>query len=168
VTEVQEVTPYILGAGPEDQKLGLKGGETKSMFLFLDELLPSHVAAVKDGRHMLAASRALKRHLAVMKEAPRVFSVSQEREPRTKWITPTLLNGIRRRTAKATTRSDIDGGRSSVFPFLGFPSTQDFHESQLAALRAMRRYCVWTPKFHQWLHMSRTSAFKAFAKLSRE
>lgn len=118
VTEVQEVTPYILGSSREDQKLGLKGGETKSMFLYLDEVLPSHAAAVANGEHMLAASRALKRHLAVMKDAPRVFSSSQWKEPRTQWVTPTLLNGIRCRTAEATTRSDIDGWRSSVFPFL--------------------------------------------------
>jgi hypothetical protein len=35
-------------------------------------------------------------------------------------------------------------------------SCQDFRETQVAALGAMRHYCTWTPKFHQWLHMCRT------------
>ena len=50
-------------------------------------------------------------------------------------------------------------------PFFGtsgiaFPpilqSAQEFHEGQVATLRSMEHYCTWTPKFHQWLHLSRT------------
>ena len=26
----------------------------------------------------------------------------------------------------------------------------------MATLRSMEHYCTWTPKFHQWLHLSRT------------
>jgi hypothetical protein len=38
---------------------------------------------------------------------------------------------------------------------------QEFHETQSATLGAMRQYCTWTPKFHQWLHASRRLGAKA-------
>jgi len=82
VTDVQEVSPYILGASREEQKLGLKGGETKTMFLFLHDILPQHAAKVENSGHMLEASRALWRHMALLKEAPRRLSATQEEDRR--------------------------------------------------------------------------------------
>jgi hypothetical protein len=81
-TEVQDITPYILGGAKEEQKLGLKGGETRTMFLFLHEFLPLHAGKVAKARHMQAASRALHRHLELLKEAPRRFSADQEQDPK--------------------------------------------------------------------------------------
>jgi hypothetical protein len=82
LTDVQEVSPYILGASKEEQRLGLKGGETKTIFMFLHDVLPQHAANVEKSNHMLEASRALWRHMALLKEAPRRFSASQEEDRR--------------------------------------------------------------------------------------
>jgi hypothetical protein len=82
VTDVQEVSPYILGTSREEQRLGLKGGETKTMFMFLHDVLPQHATKVEKSNHMLEASRALWRHIALLKEAPRRFSASQEEDRR--------------------------------------------------------------------------------------
>ena len=89
-TNVQDINPYVLGGTKEEQKLGLKGGETKSMFLFLHEFLPLHAATVAGATHMLDASRALLRHLELLKEGPRRFSANQEKDPEIpKGCTPT-------------------------------------------------------------------------------
>jgi hypothetical protein len=34
---------------------------------------------------------------------------------------------------------------------------QEYMNIQHTALGAMQRYCEFTPKMHQWLHMGRTS-----------
>ena len=89
LTEVQELTPYHLGASPEEQKLGLKGGETKTMLLFLHDLLEKGADNVANSNHMLKASRALVRHLALLKESPRIFSNTQEKDPTMTRVTST-------------------------------------------------------------------------------
>ena len=37
----------------------------------------------------------------------------------------------------------------------GFPN-QEFQQTRSTALKAMAVYCNWTPKCHQWWHLSRT------------
>ena len=82
VTDVQEMSPYILGTSRAEQRLGLKGGETKTVFMYLHDVLPSHAAAVANSRHMLAASNALSRHIALLKAAPWRFTAGQEEDRR--------------------------------------------------------------------------------------
>jgi hypothetical protein len=74
LTMVQEITPYILGASKEEQRLGLKGGETKTLFLYLHDcfLLSTKEFGMKS--HMLAAGRALLRHMEILSTAPRMFT----------------------------------------------------------------------------------------------
>ena len=44
--------------------------------------------------------------------------------------------------------------------FVAVRRFQEFHATQLATLESMRHYCVWSPKFHQWLHESRPWGLK--------
>jgi hypothetical protein len=76
------MSPYILGASRAEQRLGLKGGETKTVFAYLHDFLPKHAAAVANSRHMLAASNALSRHIALLKAAPWRFTAGQEEDRR--------------------------------------------------------------------------------------
>jgi hypothetical protein len=145
VTMVQEITPYILGASADDQKLGLKGGETKTMFLFLHELLLTCTKEVRMMEHMVAASKALLRHVELLSEAPRTFAPSQAKDFR--------LQGNDQHLCISMSRFLGTSGIAAP-PILQV--AQEFHTSQLAALEAMRHYVAWTPKFHQWLHICRT------------
>jgi hypothetical protein len=157
-TNVQDISPYILGSGKEEQKLGLKGGETKSMLLFLHDFLPLHAARVAEATHMMDASRALLRHLDLLKEAPRRFSADQLKDPNIhKGCAPTLWTYV----AMLAPLTLAFSACVVVELYLQFCQTQEFYETQVATLRAMRHYCTWTPKFHQWLHSSRCPETKA-------
>jgi hypothetical protein len=80
ITLVQDITPWILGTSKEDQKFGLKGGETKTAFLYLHEFLQSCPKTMANKTHMMSASAALVRHMDLLKNAPRRFSPQQEQD----------------------------------------------------------------------------------------
>ena len=81
LTEVQDVSPVVIG-NKGDQRLGLKGGETKTLMLFLQACLEKWSGAIQNGPHMLAAGSALIAHIAVMKDSARVFTPAQSQDSR--------------------------------------------------------------------------------------
>lgn len=80
ITLVQDISPYIVGASAEDQKLGLKGGETKTVFLYLCEFLPRCRKRVHHKAHMMDANAALKQHMDILRDAPHRLSPEQEQD----------------------------------------------------------------------------------------
>ena len=79
LTEVQEVTPKMLGTKTEP-KLSLKGGETKTFLLFTHDFLQQSTVSVPHKAQMLAAGGALLRHIELLKNAPHVFSDADQQD----------------------------------------------------------------------------------------
>ena len=79
LTEVHEIHYKMLGEKHE-QKLALKGGETKTMLMFLQDKLLRFAGAVENGAHMLAAGAAILRHIRLLKDAPRAFTAADLQE----------------------------------------------------------------------------------------
>lgn len=79
LTEVHEIHYKQLGE-KDDQKLALKGGETKTMLLFLQDKLGRCAGSVEHGAHMLAAGAAILRHIRLMKDAQHAFTDAERRE----------------------------------------------------------------------------------------
>lgn len=79
LTEVQDITVQTIGTR-DYQRLGLKGGETKTLMLFLQERLAQWHGTVEHGGRMLEAGGALISHIGVMKEANRKFTEDQQKD----------------------------------------------------------------------------------------
>jgi len=79
VTEVQEITPKMIG-GRADQKFALKGGETKTFLLFIQDFLAQNALRVQNSAHMLAAGAAFIRMIQLCKEAGRKFTDAEQKD----------------------------------------------------------------------------------------
>ena len=147
LTEVQDIAPSTIGAA----SLALKGGETKTFFLFLHDLLPRVAGRLDHSADMVAASNALVRHLELLSDPRREFppDVAQDLGN-----TPTDLMLVCGRVPLSRLVGSCFPPPKRGFPFSA-PAPQEFHQTQMTAIRSMASYAETTPKMHQWLHMTR-------------
>lgn len=78
-TEVQDITPNMLGLRGQ-QRLGLKGGETKTYMQFMQHCLAQFSGQIENGQHMLTGGQALLDHIDVMKQSGRKFTAAQQQD----------------------------------------------------------------------------------------
>ena len=78
---IPEITTRHLGtASAPDCKL--KGAQTKTLLLFLNEFLPTHAGKLRHGADMVTASDCLVRHMNLISQAPMAWSVAdREAQP---------------------------------------------------------------------------------------
>jgi hypothetical protein len=90
LTEIPEITSQHLGSSAAPM-CKLKGAQTKTMLLFLQDFVPQHGAKLRHGAAMAAATGYLVRHMDVMRRAPHAWSLADredlraELDPETSW-----------------------------------------------------------------------------------
>ena len=80
ITEVQEITPSTVGGSRDDQRMSLKGGETKTLLRFLQDFLPRFEHQVANASHMLSAGRAMLRQIDLLKSAGVAFTRAEQQD----------------------------------------------------------------------------------------